>query len=235
MTEKELIKNLSDLKNLSADELWVKKNREVLSYQIFNGNEYKETVLGFLEKFSLLTKRLLQPTPIAALIALFFVMSGFWGIRASRNATPGETLYIAKTISERAQLVATFNETAKAKLNLEFASERANEIKMVVDNEASVDQVRIKGLEDSFKKEVDSARQRLTKIESAKKVNNKTATNTATNEEVFSATADKVEDGISINESSSEKALLEAEKLFADKDYGAAAAKLDELGKQLEE
>lgn len=50
---------------------WVRQNREVLSYQIFNGQESVATELGFFSRLNLLTHRLLQPTPIAALILLF--------------------------------------------------------------------------------------------------------------------------------------------------------------------
>jgi len=240
MTEKELIKKLSALQSVSADPAWVQKNRDVLSYQIFNGAEYAETKLTVFERFTLISKRVLQPTPIAALIALFFMISGVFGLRASRNATPGEPLYIAKTISERAQLVATFDETAKVRLNLEFASQRATEIEKVL-NESDAS-AKIEALSANFKQELAAARDRLAKIESEKA--KQTAASLATkqklttkqtqnsNETVTSAQATKDTNGIDISTSTA-KALWEAEKLFNAKDYSGAATTLDELGKQL--
>jgi len=231
MTEKELIKNLSALKKTEADSSWIKKNRDVLSYQIFNGAEYVAMPLGFMEKFSLITKRLLQPAPIAALIALFFVTSAAASVRMARNTTPGEPLYIAKAISERTKFLATFNETSKAKLNLEFANQRVNEIEQVMANEENTDQAKVEELSASFKKEIAAVRERLTKIEAVKKV----AKPKVTNEDgaVVSAEAGKDSNGIDISVPDNQKTLQEAEKLFDSKDYGAVAEKLDELGEQL--
>jgi len=230
MTEKELIKNLSALKKTEADSSWIKSNRDVLSYQIFNGAEYVAMPLGLMEKFSLITKRLLQPAPIAALIALFFVTSGAVSVRIARNTTPGDPLYLAKSISERTQLLATFNETDKAKLNLEFANQRVNEIKQVMANE-EVDAERVEELSASFKKEIASARERLTKIEAINKVSKPKVVNE--NDAVVSAEAGKDNNGIDISVPDNQKTLQEAEKLFDSKDYGAVAEKLGELGEQL--
>jgi len=236
MTERELIKNLSALKNIEADSTWIKSNREVLSYQIFNGAEYVDMPLRFMEKFSLITKRLLQPTPIAAVIALFFVMSGVVSVRMAKNAAPGEPLYIAKSISEKAQLVATFNETAKAKLNLEFAGQRMAELEKVIKEEPAKDNndPRVAELSASFKKEIDSVRDHLTKVEAVKKtINPKTVAKDSKDNTVVSAEASKEEKGIEITTPDNQKTLAEVEKLFDDKNYTDAAAKLDELGKQL--
>ncbi|MCX6792744.1 MAG: DUF5667 domain-containing protein [Candidatus Falkowbacteria bacterium] len=235
MTERELIKNLSALKNIEADSNWVKSNREVLLYQIFNGAEYVDMPLGFFEKFSLISKRILQPTPIAAVIALFFVMSGVVSVRMSRNATPGEPLYVAKSISEKAQLLATFNETAKAKLNVEFATQRVAEIEKVVsEDKQDNNDARVQELATSFKNEINTVRDRLTKIKTAKKpINPQTASKDTKDNDVVSAELSKDNNGIDIASPDNQKTLSEAEKLFNDKNYNGAAAKLDELGKQL--
>src|SRR5690606_6878708 len=108
MTEKELIKQLASLKSVAADKTWSDKTREVLSYQISHGTDYTGIKLGFFAHLSILSRRLMQPTSLAALIVLFFV-GAVTGVNAFRNRiAPGGPLYIAKTISERAQLVTTF-------------------------------------------------------------------------------------------------------------------------------
>ncbi len=226
MTEKELIKNLAALKSASINPDWIKRNREVLSYQIFNGAEYADTKLGFFERFSLISKRVLQPTPIAAFIAVFLLVGSVF---ASRNSTPGEPLYIAKAISEKAQLVTAFNETSKAKLNLEFARERVAELEKVTSNETNSSEARVQELSDGFKKQIESAKARISKIESNKKAPVSEETN-----EVVSAEAGKADKGLEIS-LPAQKALEEAEKLFNEKNYNAAAEKLEEAGKQLEE
>ncbi len=227
MTEKDLIKNLAALQSIAPDQNWVKKNRDVLSYQIFNGAEYSETKLSFFDRFSLISKRVLQPTPIAAFIAVFFMVSMVF---ASRNLTPNDPLYIAKTISEKAQLATTFNEVSKVKLNLEFASQRAVEMeKIAADDQSAADKnQQLESLSASFKKELESARARISKIKPAAP-----ATTEATDEGVVSAGTEKDATGIQIETNDAQKDLFEAEKLFNAKDYNGAAAKLEQIGKQL--
>ncbi len=224
MTEKELVKNLAALQSVTPNRDWVSRNREVLSYQIFNGSEYAETKLGFFESLSLISKRLLQPTPIAALIAVCLMVGGVF---ASNNSMPDSPLYIAKTLSERVQLTATFNETAKARLNLEFASQRAAEMEKLSANEA-IGNNKLESVSANFKKEIESARARISKIKPAAPVVTEVEP-----EEVISAGTEKDDKGIQIEVQSAEQGLKEAEQLFNEKDYDGAASKLEELGRNL--
>lgn len=239
MNEKELVTNLAALQSVTPDADWVKKNREVLSYQIFNGNQYADTQLGFFALFSLWSKRLLQPSSIAVLIVLFFAASGVVGLNASRNSAPGEPLYIAKTISEKAQFAMTFNEKARARLNVEFASERVAELEKISNSASAISEdPRVKELTASFKQELDSARTRLDQL---KKTQTASATVTAKQKNnqkeedstVFSAEAGKDSNGIDIAMPDS-KALEEVEKLFNEKKYTDAATKLEQIGQQLQ-
>lgn len=257
MNEKDLVRHLSSLKQMSPRADWIRQNREVLSYQIFNGQESVATELGFLSRLSLLTHRLLQPTPIAALIALFFVVSGVVGIRASQKTTPHDVLYIAKIISEKTELAATFDEKAKAQLNVQFAKNRAAELSMITAGAKETSSVdpRVQELSDNFKKEIASVRQRLNKLQeeetkqatinaqtqSKPKLNITSKTTVKPKEattkdegskeaDVFSADSSKDEKGIEISmPESSQKVLEEAEKLFNEKNYDEAASKLGEI------
>ncbi len=229
MNEKDLVSKLSNLKYMSPRADWVRQNREVLSCQIFNGQEPVVTQLGFFTRLGLFSHRLLQPAPIAALIALFFMVSGVVGIRASEKTTPNDVLYIAKIISEKTEYAATFNEKSKAQLNVQFAKNRATELSAMAS--ASTDEEnpdpRVQELSDSFKKEIASVRERLNKLQEAEakqatidaqaqakpklKVNNKATVKSTTPEgtevkgdsnnegEVFSADSSKDEKGIEIS------------------------------------
>lgn len=260
MNEKDLVRHLSSLSNMSPRADWVRQNREVLSYQIFNGQESVATELGFLSRLNILTHRLLQPTPIAALITLFFLVSGVVGIRASQKTTPHDVLYIAKIISEKTEYAATFDEKAKAQLNVQFAKNRAAELSMIVGDskETNSTDPRVKELSDSFKKEIASVRERLTRlqeeearqatieaqtqsrpklnitnkknVESEDPASAKTPADTTGESDVFSADSSKDEKGIEISmPESSQKVLEEAEKLFNEKNYNEAVSKLGEI------
>lgn len=251
MNEKELLNSLSALKRVQPREEWIKKNREILSYQIFNGQESAGNELGWFAQIGLVIQRLAQPAPIAALIALFFVVSGFVGVRASSDSKPGDPLYIAKTISEKVASGITFDEKEKAKLNVEFAQRRVAELEQIAqeDKQAAADDVRVKELSDNFKAQIASARERLNKLQTEEvkpsaaiqatvkpKLNlGKTdpkepeeEAEPAKESEVMSADSGKEEKGIEISIPSSEL-LEQAEKLFNEKDYTGAAGKLGEI------
>lgn len=259
MNEKDLVHHLSSLKNTSARPDWVRQNREVLSFQIFNGQESVAVELGFFSRMSLFTHRLLQPTPIAALITLFFLVSGVVGIRASEKTTPNDVLYIAKIISEKTEYATTFDEKSKAQLNVRFAKNRAAELSMIVGNSKEMDTTdpRVQELSESFKREIASVRERLTRLQAEEtkqatieaQTQSRPKLNIATKKpvdvqdpagtteetkveegEVFSAEASKDKQGIEISmPESSQKVLEEAEKLFNEKNYNEAVSKLGEI------
>ncbi len=240
MNDTDLSRRLAALKSVAPDPAWVAKNRAVLSSQISNGTEYAEIKLGFFANISLFSRRLTQPASIAILIVAFFA-TAFAGVSASQKAKPGDPLYIAKTISEKARLVTEVNEKNKAMLNLEFARQRASEFERIA--EANADDPRLKDLSASFKSELAAARTRLltkpvdpTETISAptpaaaqpdvEAKESETVTATATpapDEKVMIADSkDSKEEVSSIPE-----ALDQAEKLFDQKDYDAAIEALN--------
>ncbi len=230
MTERELVKQLSALKNVVPDQAWVKKNRDVLSYQIFNGSESAARTLSFFEQLSLISKRVLQPTPIAALIAIFFLVSGAFGIHAAGQTNPGSPLYIAKQISEKAQLATTFNEKERARLNIEFANKRMAEYdRLVTENEGKTEvDPRLEEVAASFKKEISSARARIDKINATKKAPVVTEKIPEVSEGVFSADSNKEDKGLDISTPATRRALEEASRLLNENDYDGAANQLDQ-------
>ncbi len=247
MNEKNLVHHLSQLKSVSPRPDWVSQNREVLSYQIFNGQESPAISLSFISRVNIITHRLLQPTPIAAMIVLFFMISGVVSINASRNTTPNNALYIAKIIAEKAAVATTFDEKGKAQLSVEHAKNRATELKIMSQNSQDNDP-RVQELSDNFKKEIAAVRDHLTKLdeEAAKQatIDAQASSNpklnlttkpkttdtkeTTDDEKVFSADSGKDEKGIQVSMPAS-IALEEAEKLFNEKKYNEALDKLGEI------
>lgn len=252
MNEKELLRNLNALKSIAPSADWIKQNREQLSFQIFNGQEPTAEKLGWFANLGLYAHRLLQPAPIAALIALFFFVSGGLGLRAAQKSTPNDPLYIAKRLSEQAQQVTTFDSNKKAELNLRFARNRAAEMaeleKSNTPTEASAD------VAEGFKSEIASVRQQLDRLneEQGKQatiaaqtqvkaklslVKDKPAKKSADKAEPADesntlSTADSGKDAKGLDISlpvSPEKALEEAQRLFDQKKYKDAADKLGEI------
>lgn len=253
MNEKRLLQTLASLKSVGPRADWVKQNREVLSYQIFNGQESSPLSLSFFNRFHLFAHRLLQPSAVAALIVVFFIVSGVVSINASKGSTPKDVLYVAKMISEKAEFAVAFDEETKAELNVRYAQNRAAELNQLIKetngNEADP---RVQELSDNFKKEIAAVRERLHKLdeEAAKqatieaqgqvkpKLNlnakkNEEATEeknseTEASEEVFSADSGKDEKGIQIS-MPTVQVLDEVEKLFNEKNYDQAIDKLGEI------
>ncbi len=231
MNDKDLLRRLASLQSVAPDASWVAQNRAVLSSQISNGVEYGEIKLGFFASLSLFSKRLAQPTSIAAMIVIVLA-TGFVGVKASQKSRPGDPLYIAKTISEKARLVAELNEMNKAKLNLEFASQRASELESIAET-SQADDPRLKELSDSFKNELAAARQRLST--STKDAPAAKTSITATVEPVTKEETPVAEDeGVTIAEtpdvkeeiSSVPEAIDEVQQLFDQKNYDGAIDKL---------
>ncbi len=179
MNERDIIKQLHSLKQIEPDSNWQAKNREILYSQVFSQStapQNPESLFASLSagldyaagRFSAV---FLQPAWVAASIILVFTLSIGGSVYASRNAKPGDSLYVAKMISEKAHLAVTFNETEKAKLGVTFAGNRAKEITQILaepsDNkEAQAEQV--KQLESDFKKEISTVITRLSKAKVAK-------------------------------------------------------------------
>lgn len=254
MNEKELLRNLSALKSVTPSAEWVKKNREQLSFQIFNGQEPAKNELGWFANVGLYAHRLLQPAPIAALIALFFFVSGGLGLRAAQKSTPNDPLYIAKRLGEQAQQATTFDSNKKAELNLRFARNRAAEMAELAQQTAGVSAEESADVTEGFKNEIASVRQQLDRLNNEKnrqaaiaaQTQAQTKLNLAAKDKAAKKAADKpdatADDTVSVADSgkdgkkleisipaSPEQTLEEAQKLFDQKKYKDAADKLGQI------
>ncbi len=191
MNEQELLKQLNNLKNIKPDSQWEKGNRELLFNQIIGGQaapmggqadgDFKLSwfkVLAGVAGRSKIIKQLSQlaspaghayrqagrPAFIVCAIIIIVLGGGIVGVRAARDTKPGDSLYIAKIISERTRLAITFNEKEKAKLGLDFAGNRAREISQVIAESDNNKEAQVEKLTKDFKNEIKQVKSRLEKI-----------------------------------------------------------------------
>jgi len=225
-------------------ESWLSSNRQALMYQIYSGAPEAQEI-SWAVKFSLLFNRALQPQYIAIMIAFFFVTSGAVGWQTSRDAKPGEAMYLAKRWSERAQLMVTFNDVEKAKLNLELASKRVAELQDVLNLPMStMDNVTpaVAEIRESAKKQIQVARDNVSKLKSLQSGVTQApakANPLKANSEYLTADTNKTDDRIDINLPDEPDQLVvepkSAETVIDEAATALDSNKLDEAAQKLEE
>jgi hypothetical protein len=134
---------------------------------------------------------------------------GLYGVNVARGTKPGDSLYLAKILSEKAQFAITFNEKDKAKLNMEFAGNRAEEMDQVLSEPNSDNKdAKVEQLLNDFNNEISQAKTRLEKIAPAVAANNKseqagdnpTAETPNEDSSVFSANLGKDNAGLDLSD-----------------------------------
>ena len=234
MTEKELLKKLNTYKDIQADSIWKEKNREVLFNQIINSSSTPESGFSFAKIYNSfkiysdifyngIVKNLGQPVILTSMIVLTVLGGGIMSINASRNTTPGDSLYIAKKISEKTQFVLTFGDKKKAQLNVSFAENRAREIAQIMSTEKPEEEKKeiVERLTGDFKKEISSVKTRIEKIAQKDKVNSKAGEGGLGQEDkvleeevveedhLFTANLGKKDEGLSMGEQITDEASIE--------------------------
>ena len=235
------------LKEIRPDDQWKRDNRDVLLRQIGVGdkvqiNDRKENIFVVFNVARVLFRQLSQPIGVVMLLLSVMIGGGVLSIFASGNAKPGDSLYIAKKINEKAQSAFTFDEEAKIKLALVFAENRAREIAKVIE-EAKVESDKKQEHVDKLTQDL---RNEITKIKKAKVRSNnlKSKNNVAVKDEaevedevvqVFSAHLGKSDKGMQISEgsvnstdSTFDEVLDEAKVLIGNKDYEGTLEKLEQ-------
>jgi len=216
---KEFREKLNSLQLIKADDSWKESNRNVLLSQIDNTRESDNHQHLFnLRPFSMsrFFAPAYQPIIIAA-FSLLVVVAGTTSLFASRNTKPGDSLYIAKKISEKTQYALTFNEKSKAALNIKFARNRAEELGRILDegvnHDMPVDQEAVAKLRKDIKKEIVEVRSRVNSF--VKEENVEVAVvldekeEESNNGSVFSANLSKEGEGYSLSENGDEDFMKE--------------------------
>lgn len=202
MNDKELLSQLNKMKSIKPDSNWKEKNREILLSQIYglevSDHKIEFNLPGAIGRMfsSYILRSITQPVMAVILIVAFLLGGGMLSLSASRDAKPGDSLYIAKIINEKTQIALTFDEKKKVQLGLEFAKNRAEELDRIladVNNENKNEKV--EKLVSNFKKEISGVKSRLEKIAKDEGIE-------PSNEEdakVFSANVEKEDKGIQIS------------------------------------
>ncbi|MDD5071897.1 MAG: DUF5667 domain-containing protein [Patescibacteria group bacterium] len=208
MENNELIKKLNSLKSIAPDREWKEKNRGILFSQI------SATAVSVAEEKGAMTKVFALPFGFARAVkffsapawAVFFVClliagGSIFSVKAARLTKPDSSLYIARIISEKAQLAVTFNEEKKAKLGFNFANDHARDITAVLAKTDSGDESgksKTEKLSENFKKEMTVAKTKLKELGVPEEPKKEEA---AGIEEVrvFSANLEKEEQGVQVS------------------------------------
>lgn len=263
MNNKRLFEKLNSFKNIKPNNEWKSHCRDILLSQISNGQtveELEQKKLFNLEIFfgdifpQWINIKKMKTVCVGFSVIILLVGCGFTGVYASRNAKLGDSLYIAKIISEKAQFAITFDEKEKTKLNLEFATNRAEEINQLSKESVATEVIKqdqnkkAQKLTSNFKKEIDQAKSRINKINITNAMNNKIDDG----QQVFGASLGKDNKQIEISEpinankniidkqqpieatpNAANKIIEEAEKLFNEKNYIESINKLKEVNEAI--
>jgi hypothetical protein len=241
MEDRELLKKLNNLKDIRPDNEWKKNYREILYSQISAGqtaNQPESNISIIWENIrpGKILMDLAKPVWLTSLASVLILLVGIGGVYASKNSKPGDSLYIAKIISEKAQSAMAFNEKDKAKLGLEFATNRAKEMTQVLKDSAQTtgaNNEKLEKLSQNFKKEISQVKNRLTTIMPSGNKDEKNNQAAKDDElQVFSANLGKNDQRMEIAEpvkSVADQMLEEAEKMFDEKNYDGTIDKLGQV------
>ncbi|MFH1427340.1 MAG: DUF5667 domain-containing protein [Patescibacteria group bacterium] len=203
MGEKDFLKKLQSLKTIQPGTSWKERNREILASQIYSNiqEKYNIKILALPKNFFHFIS---QPALVVVFICLVVFGGSFISVKVARTTMPGDSMFIARVISEKAQLAITFNEEEKAKLGLKFANNHAKEISKILSDTDLTSEKNIAKAEKltmDFKKEINSVKSKLKEInqnQNAELDNNPEAGNE--NSEVFSANLKKEDNGMQVSE-----------------------------------
>ncbi len=256
MREKEILRQLNKFQNVAPDESWKKSNRELLLSQISN-SQAQDVEIGWLNNLKIQLQAFnsaYQPAVAVVLILAFIVSGGTFGLKASQDTKPGDSLYIAKRISEKTQLAFTFNEEKKKQLGIEFMGNRMDELSQVLASaEAESQKDEMVQTIDDLKREVSNVKNTSLAVKPAEEnsevIEGEEEIVEESNEEgsmVFTANSNKDEKGIQISASSvseekattttelmeeaPEEMLKQARELLENEDYDGVISKLEEVG-----
>jgi len=227
----DIIKKLRKLKEIKPSAEWKKSSRDFLLTKIKEEKYSKELfpiqkkswVLGaselfFSKEFFSLT---LKPAVSFASIVALVLGSGL-SVSASQMALPGDTLYSLKIASERVQVALAFKEESRAKIHVELAGKRLNEVKRIKENTDPDKNQKINIAIDKFQEEIRTVKTQLDNLgekeeglEVAKIVDSKTheyrealvGTVSGGETEVSEEVAQKISDGLALADETGDQAL----------------------------
>ncbi|MFZ4648440.1 MAG: hypothetical protein ACOYMB_02250 [Patescibacteria group bacterium] len=246
MKERDLLKQLNNLRNIRPDDAWKQSQRDLLLTQISNSAPKEiSSWEGFVIVFKTSVKTFSQPAvAFASLVCLMFVSAVFSHSWLS-NAKPNGTMYVARVISEKVKLNTVIDKEAREKMEAQFATEHATDIAAVLADpkfNIPANQTEVAKLSNDFNKEIETVNVRLTAMAPVA-----TITPAKIDEKVISASSGKDDRGMqlfipakatsttptSTATSTKEKTIIDqAQDSFKKKDYQKTLdnlQKIDEL------
>lgn len=249
MTEKDLIAKLNKLQEIKPDAAWLASNRELLLSQVSNsGAREISPWQSFIINLSSLATAAAKPVYALGAFVLILLGGSVFSHQIFSGAQPYDSMYIARIISEKAKLNTVIDTKERNILAVQFATEHAQDISAVLadpmfNKEENQDQVA--KLNESFNREITTVKSHIDDIEEPAVAVAPSVAPSATgtdSEDVQIASGLEEEQGIEVLEqepiavaspaSSTVKASViieEAQQLFDNKEYGAAADKLKEV------
>lgn len=205
MKDRELLTKLNNLNQVKPSDDWKERNRSVLISQVSATRATDRKYNIFKLSFQMITS-VSQPVMV---VLLLFIVTGAVGVnlRIGEGSAPGDSLYIAKKISEKTRASFTFNEKKKAKLGVEFAKNRALEIEKVMADSDSGDKDEVEKLVNDLKSEIIVAKNRIEKFYSPSVLDNNTNSDIieSVNDSGSQLEVNEVEESITIHTANSEK------------------------------
>lgn len=246
MKERDLLKQLNNLRNIRPDDAWKQSQRTLLLTQISNSAPRElSSWEGFVIVFKTSVKTFSQPAvAFASFVCLMFV-SAIFSHNWLNNAKPNDTMYVARVISEKVKLNTVIDKEAREKMEAQFAAEHATDIATVLADpkfNTPDNQVEVAKLNSNFNQEIETVKTRLIAIAPATVV-----VPEKVEEKVTSASSGKDDSGVqlfipekvatstatSTASSTQEKTIVDqAQDSFQKKDYQKALdnlQKIDEL------
>lgn len=165
MTDKYLIDNLKQLKEISPDKKWQKEAKSIFMSQINNSGakslSYTDTVNVFFKSLFTLSLK-----PVVMTIGFFFLLvtTSVFAHQVFENSKPDDSLYIARIISERAKLSTVLDSKSRERLATKFAASHAEEISLMLADpnfDLEANEERVARLSNNFNREIDTVRTRV--------------------------------------------------------------------------
>ncbi|MCX6796640.1 MAG: DUF5667 domain-containing protein [Candidatus Falkowbacteria bacterium] len=204
MKEQNLTEQLTNLQAIKPDTNWKTSNREILVSQIYGSQVEPSAQKGdwvfYFQLPLMMARNLSQPTLVAILIFVFLTSGAIASVKMAENTKPGDSFYIAKIISEKTQLAFTFNDKGKAKLGLEFATNRVEEMNKILTEPGSQKDQQVEQLVNNIKDQIKEVKTRIAKINPSVSSGAAKGTSQAVDNMVFSANLNKENQGIQISE-----------------------------------
>jgi hypothetical protein len=138
-------RKIRGLKNVPVNKQFLLSLRSRLEARINSNSVIKEgaerlTLQQAQEErsnFIIILTNKLKLMPIPLIIALIVALGGGGAAAAAQNSLPGNILYPVKQITEDVRYTLTINPNSKAMLQVEFAAERVDEIKALLEGKGT--------------------------------------------------------------------------------------------------